>query len=604
MNYRVLTIRALFLATTIILSVRIFNLQILDEKYKAAAEKNITLKIPSIPYRGIIYDRNGQLIAYNEPMFDLQVTRKEFLLRDSVKLKEYLGFGQQTFMEAYSKALQEPSPFPITLARNLSMEDLANFQDYLVDTPGIYLKSVTSRGYSHPSLAHVLGYVGEISEARLRQDTTEFYQLKDRVGITGLEQQYEKQLRGKKGMTYKIIDARGKVIESFDQGRHDVIALPGTDITTTIDLELQLYCERLLRNRPGSIVALRPADGEILALASYPTYDPGLLSGRNFSSNYLQIASNPQKPFLNRAIHATYAPGSLFKIVHSLVALQGGFIRPEEYIYLSGGYVGDHLAKGYYNLESALTHSSNNFFYVLFRRMVMRGEYPNKRQDATEGYKKWFASLEGFHLGKPLGIDLPDEKGGSVPGVETFDQLYGKGRWKYSHIYSISIGQGELLMTPLQCANIAAMVANRGHFYSPHIVSSVFEANQQIIRRHESGIEKEHFKLVIDAMERVVTEGTGVRSYLPDVTICGKTSTVENPEGEDHAVFIAFAPKEKPRIAICVFLEQGGWGGNDAASIASLVIEKYLKGSVSRPNLQMRMIRKDPDEDQLAFISN
>ena len=334
----------------------------------------------------------------------------------------------------------------------------------------------------------------------------------------------------------------------------------------------------------GSVVAIEPSTGEVLAFVSSPSYDPSLLSGRDFSKNYSKLSQDSLKPLFNRPLMAMYPPGSIFKIVQGLIALEEGVIRENDQLYCDGSLIGDHAAPGYYDMHKAIMYSSNNYFFKVFRLLINRKVEESPFKDAPIGITKWKDRVHQFGLGQPLGIDLPNERAGKVPGIETYNAMYGTGRWKFSNISSLSIGQGELLMNPIQMANLAAIMANKGYYYKPHIVKGVGSTNYlrpEYKTKISTGISDKHFPVIIEGMKDALY-GTAPRAIIPDIVICGKTGTAENPHGEDHSVFMAFAPKEDPKIAISVYVENAGWGGRAAGSIASLIIEKYLRGEITR----------------------
>jgi penicillin-binding protein 2 len=368
------------------------------------------------------------------------------------------------------------------------------------------------------------------------------------------------------------------------------------DLVSTIDLDIQEYAEKLLDGKVGSLVALEPSTGEVLSIVSAPFYDPNMLSGREFSQNFKILSSDTLVPLFNRPIMAMYPPGSMFKTVQALIALQEGVLNPDELIYSDGTLIGDLAPIGYYDLREGIQYSSNNYFYRVFRRVINHGTDPNPFMDARYGLAKWREYVIKFGLGIPLKIDLPNPKSGYVPSVEYYDRIYGENRWKFSNIYSLSIGQGETLVTPLQMANLASIIANRGFYFSPHIIKSIGDTGKPdsiYAIRNYVGIDSLNFIPVIDGMEQVIRNGSGRRAYMPDISVVGKTSTVENPHGPDHSGFLAFAPKENPRIAIAVYVENSGWGARAAASIASLVMEKYLTGDVKRKWLEEYVLKGD-----------
>lgn len=585
MNERGLAIRGLIILIILILVVRLFSIQVGNEKYKLAAENNIMQKRIEYPYRGLIRDRNGELIAYNAPVYNLIMVPRDFDKKDSTKIIEMLGLEEGAFRDKYEKCVDfsysKPSPFE----EEIPPEQFAEIQDELSSIKGLSVETRINRAYAIKTLGNTLGYVGEISAARLAADTADYYRGGDYIGISGLEREYEHVLRGKRGVSYKMVDVRGIVEGDFREGQFDTIPEPGQDLEITIDLELQQYAEYLMAGKVGSVVAIEPSSGEILAFVSSPNYDPSLLTGRDFSQNYLDIKQDSLNPLFNRPVQAMYPPGSMFKTVQSLIALQEKVTYPKEQIYSDNTLIGDLAPTGYYDIPKAIQFSSNNYFYKIFRRLIQRGEHESAFIDSRIGLESWGEYVRKFGLGVQLGLDLPGEVSGSVPNIDVYDRIYGRNRWKFSNIYSLSIGQGELLVTPIQMANLGAILANRGYYYTPHFIKKIGADSVVTADRNELGIEAQHYEPVIAGMERVIQAGSGIRAFIRDIAICGKTSTVQNA-GEDHSGFMAFAPKEDPKIAIAVYVENAGQGGRAAAGTASLLIEKHVRGEITRPWLE------------------
>ena len=593
MNSRVIIIRGIIVVIVLILSLRLFSIQILDKSYKQAAQNNIIHKIIEYPYRGLIYDRNGKLLTHNIPVFDILVIPKEVELADSAEICDLFNINHRQYLEKLDKAERFSSILPSIFLGKVPNEEFAAIQDQLINYSGFTVQPRTVRGYDHSSLANVLGYVGEIDRRQLNRDTTGYYKSGDNIGITGIEKEYEKQLRGKRGVRFETVNVQGIVMGPFRDGEFDSLPVPGLDLQLTIDLELQKYAEKLMEGKIGSLVALEPSTGEVLAFVSAPSYDPNKLSGRDYSINYSEIQSDTLKPLFNRPIQAKYPPGSMFKTIQALIALQENKINPREKIYSDGTLIGDLAPNGYYDVKKAITYSSNNYFFKVFRRVIQQGFESSAFIDSRIGYERWRNYVLNFGLGQPLGIDLPNESSGLVPGISYYDRYYGVNRWKFSNIYSLSIGQGELLVTPLQMANLGCILANRGHYIQPHIVKKISKEPYEDFERKDVGIDDEHFNAVIEGMEQVVMMGSGRRAYNQDIAICGKTSTVENPHGEDHSGFMAFAPKEDPKIAVAVYVENAGWGGRAAASTAGLIIEKYINKEIKRTWLEDYVLAGD-----------
>ncbi|MFT5568271.1 MAG: penicillin-binding protein 2, partial [Cyclobacteriaceae bacterium] len=399
--------------------------------------------------------------------------------------------------------------------------------------------------------------------------------------------------RGSRGVSYKTVDVRGTIIGSFDEGEHDNKSIPGNNLTLTIDLDLQQYAEKLMKGKIGSLVALDPKTGEVLAFVSSPSYDPNLLSGRKYGESFTEIASDTLKPLFARPIQATYPPGSMFKTVQSLIALQEQVITQSEQVFCEGNLIGDLAPPGKYDVKKAITYSSNNFFYIIFKRMIQQGLEKSPFIDSRIGFEKWQKHVQDFGLGVRLGIDIPNENSGQIPSLRTYDGIYGENRWKFSNIYSLSIGQGEILVTPLQMANLGALLANKGSYITPHVVKSIDGKPVNNIAEHRVDIDSRHFPIVLDGMKQVIEIGSGRRAFISDIEICGKTSTVQNPHGEDHSGFMGFAPMSDPKIAIAVYVENAGWGGRAAASTASLVMEKYIRGSITKTWTENYVLKGD-----------
>jgi len=593
-DQRIIIIRLAIVLIGLIFIIKLFSIQVLSDNYERAAEGNILQRIIEYPYRGLIYDRKGELLVVNNPMYDLMVVPKEVELKDTMEFCNLFGIDKETFILKYEETKNYSVIKPSVFIKQISNEDFAKIQDKLIEFKGFYISARSVRDYPHTSLANALGYVGEINKSQLDRDTTDFYRMGDYIGISGIESTYEIELRGKRGVKWKMVNVRGIEKGSFKNGQNDTLSVPGNDLISTIDLDIQQYAEKLLDGKVGSLVALEPSSGEILSIVSAPFYDPNMLSGRNFSKSFKQLSSDTLVPLFNRPIMAMYPPGSMFKVIQSLIALQEKVLKPNELIYSDGTLIGDLAPIGYYDVREAIQYSSNNYFYRVFRRIINQGKDPNPYIEARIGLAKWREYVTKFGLGVTPQVDLPNPKSGYVPTVEYYDRIYGQNRWKFSNIYSLCIGQGETLVTPLQMANLVAIIANRGYYYHPHIIKSIGDSGlpDSIYQmKNYVGIDSIHFIPVLEGMEDVIRAGSGRRAYLPDIAVVGKTSTVENPHGPDHSGFIAFAPKEEPKIAIAVYVENSGWGGRAAASIASLVMEKYLSGEVKRKWLEDYVIK-------------
>ncbi|WP_114749559.1 penicillin-binding protein 2 [Pleomorphovibrio marinus] len=586
---RSIVVGIIILLVGMVLLTKLFLIQVTDDTYLRKAERNAIQRIVDHPYRGLVYDRNDQLMVYNNPVFDLMVIPKEFHLKDTARFCNIFGIHKEHLIESFNAAKKYSWVKPSPLIKQISNEEFARIQDYLIDYRGLFVLTRSVRAYPNPIGASALGYIGEINRTQLSKDETQYYRQGDYVGLSGLEAYYEPELRGKKGVKYKMVNVRGIDKGSFRNGALDTAAIPGKNLQSTLDMELQMYGEKLMKGKRGSVVAIEPKTGEILSLISAPSYDPNILTGARFGRNYLTLNVDENKPLFNRPIMAMYPPGSIFKIVQSLVGLQEGVLKPTTTFSCNRSLVNCHNHPNPVNLFGAIKYSCNPYYHQGFRAMINQEVSSNTFRDTQIGLDKWHEAVGKFGLGSRLGIDIHGEKGGAIPTSQLYDRIYGNGRWKYSTIYSLSIGQGEMLVTPLQMANLAAVFANKGFYYVPHLVKAIDEDPELIPKKFKervyTGIDSVHFDLVQDAMQEALS-GTAARAIIKDIAIAGKTGTAQNPAGEDHSVFIAFAPKEDPQIAIAVYVENAGWGGRAAASTASLMIEKYLKGQVSRPALE------------------
>lgn len=592
-NSRKHVIQFAIILVAIIFIVKLFFIQMLDETYAKAATSNIIHHVIEYPYRGLIYDRNGKLIVYNTPQYDLTVTPKEVTHLDTAQFCKLFNLTPEQFRNQYSKMSTEKGfsyVKPNILIKKLSNKDLARVQDFLIDFPGFDIQARTTRAYTYPIMANALGYVSEVNPRQLERDTSDYYHSGDYIGQSGIEAFYEKQLRGKRGVKVKIRNVRGIDKGSFEDGKYDTLAIPGKNLTTTVDIDLQKYGEELLEGKSGSIVAIEPATGEILSIVSGPSYDPGKLTGKRYSTNYSKINADTLKPLFNRPLMAQYRPGSIFKIVQAMVGLEEGVITENTRIVCNRNIIGCHGDHYYEDLIGALKHSCNPYFFNVMKRVVNQGIAEDTYEDTRIGVAKWHKHIESFGLGSVLGIDLPNEKKGLVPSVSYYDNAYDNRPWKYSNIYSVSIGEGENLVVPLQMANFAATVANRGFYYIPHLVKSIGDSGEPLPKykkKHYTSVSPKYFDVAVEAMAKVVESGTGqYRAKLKDIVVCGKTGTVQNDPQPDHSVFIAFAPRENPKIAVSVYVENAGQGARAAASIASLMIEKYLLGETQRPYIE------------------
>jgi penicillin-binding protein 2 len=584
----------IFVLTALLFIVGLFRLQVLDPTYKVFATNNVLREIVQYPARGLIYDRTGKLLVHNKPAYDLLVTPREVDVFDTTYLCNLLDITKEDFKERI-KAAEEYSRYkPSIIVKQISPETYAVLQERIYRFRGFHTQSRTLREYNYPVAAHVLGYVGEVNQADLDRDS--YYSQGDYIGVSGIEKTYEKWLRGEKGIKKYLVDVHNRIQGSFLNGEEDIPAQVGSNLATSLDIELQIYAEKLMENKIGSIVAIEPSTGEILALVSAPSYHPGMLVGRVRGSNYAMLLADSLKPLFNRALLAEYPPGSTFKMMNALIALQVGSINLQTRFSCNGTAsvpircTHSHVSP--LGVVEAIRESCNPFMWNTFRSII------NSKSTSSEGFNLWKDYVDSFGFGRKLGTDLVNENEGNVPSEEYYNRYFGAGRWSALTIRSLAIGQGELGITPLQLANYAAIMANRGHYIIPHVVKNIEgeEIPEKYRKKVQTKISSEHFEPVISGMQMVV-ENTNASVYMriPDIVMCGKTGTVQNPHGEDHAAFMAFAPRENPQIAVSVYVENSGFGSTYAAPIASLLVEKYLKGEIaeSRNWVEKRMLEMD-----------
>ncbi len=554
------------------------------------------------PERGYIYDRNGELLVANQPAYDVMVIPREVQPLDTLEFCGLLGIDKATFKEKLSKARVYSPRLPSVLIHQLSKEDYARLQEKMRKYEGFYIQKRSLRYYNTQSGANVLGYISEVNEHDLSRNP--YYVQGELTGRTGIEKEYEELLRGRKGVKYIQKDRFNRDIGPYKEGSLDTLPQAGKEIHVTLHKELQEYGEKLMNGKRGGIVAIEPASGEILALISGPTYDPALLVGRERSENYSKLHYDTiSKPTWDRAILAEPSPGSPFKTLNALVALQEGVIQPETtFRCFNGFYVGRtlrgcHCGGGIRDLNSGIYKSCNAYFAGTFRKIY------EKYRTTDEAMDVWEKHMKSFGLGDYLGYDLPTGRKGRIPSKEYYDKVYGDNRWSSSYIISNSIGQGEVAATPIQLANMTAAIANRGFYYTPHVLKKVAGEDIDLPRfttPKYTTIDRQHFEPVVQGMAEVYKKGTARWLQIPGIEVAGKTGTVENytridgvrTQLTDHSIFVAFAPVDKPQIALAVYIEHGYYGARYAGHIASLLIEKYLKGEISRKDLEKRMLEK------------
>lgn len=587
---------ALVLLAALILIARLFYIQIVDKTYRVSAANNALRPVTQYPARGLIYDRNGKLLVYNQAAYDLLVIPVQTSAFDTTRFNEILGITMDDFKARMKAAVSYSRRAPSVFMKMISSETYAILQEELYRFPGFYVQPRTLRKYTRPVAAHLLGYVGEVDNKLIAKD--KYYRSGDYIGVSGIEKSYEEQLRGRKGVNIFLVDVHNNIKGSYADGRYDTVAIPGTNLWSTIDLALQEYGERLMQNKTGSIVAIEPSTGEILTLVSSPTYDPSLLVGRVRSENFAALQADTVKPLFDRALMASYPPGSTFKIMNGLIGLQENVIRSTSLFSCNYGYhagsltVGCHSHASPLNLPQAVAQSCNSWFCNAFRNILENPAY----ESVQDAFDKWREHLVAFGFGNKMGIDLPNELSGNIPTRSYYDRYYGKDRWRALTVISLAIGQGEIGATPLQMANMTAIIANRGSFYIPHVIKKIGDdgaPSPLYTQKYITGISPDNFQPVIEGMEGAVNGGPGSTARgarLDSIIICGKTGTAQNPHGKDHSIFVAFAPRDDPKIAIAVYVENAGFGSTFAAPIASLMIEKYLTGDIKRKYLETHVL--------------
>lgn len=563
---------------------KLFYIQVIDDSAKISAENNAVRTQVIYPARGLMTDRNGDLVVYNKAAYDLMIVPALVEEFDTAELCALLDIDKEKIATRL-KETRRMNYRPTVLVSQMTAEDYAQLQEILHKYKGFLVQNRVVRAYSAQLGSHVLGYVSEVSPRNLEKD--EYYKMGDYIGVSGIERQYEDVLRGEKGQRKLLVDARGRVQGSFEDGKYDMPPKPGHKLQLTLDAELQAYGEQLMQNKIGSLVAIEPATGEVLALISAPGYDPKSLVGRNRNKSYSSLQADTLKPFLNRALKGSYPPGSTFKLLNGAIALEENAITINTKYTCHGKAskpIGcSHTHQSPLNLLPAIENSCNPYFRRVFLAMI---EPDGKRSSARKGYIRWREHLLSMGLGDRVGIDLPFEGRGLVPTPEYYDRWYLEGRWGASTIQSMSIGQGELLVTPLQMANQAAVIANRGYYYKPHVVKAIdgHDVSSEYTTRINTTVGKVAFEPVVDGMDLVYSGHHGTARYYKNdsIAFCGKTGTVENPHGEDHSMFLSFAPKYQPKIAIAVVVENAGFGSTWAAPIATLMMEKYLTGEIPK----------------------
>jgi penicillin-binding protein 2 len=564
---------------------RLLYIQVINDKYKLSASNNVLRYVTDYPARGLIYDRNGKLLVYNEATYDLMVIPRNIKNIDTTELCNLIDISKKIFIKKIKKICKYSMYKPSVFEKQISKESSGYLQEKLYKFHGFYVQTRALRKYPLPVAAHTLGYISEVNQNIIEKD--KYYKSGDYIGKSGIEKTYEKILRGQKGVKIKLVDVFNREKGSFQDGKYDTASIAGKNLYISIDAELQAYGELLMKNKKGSIVAIEPSTGEILALVSSPSYNPNLLVGRIRSKNYENLAHDKLKPLFNRALMAQYPPGSTFKPVEALVGQQMGVLSPETKYECHGGFhagsitVHCHNHRSPLDLKEAIQYSCNTYFCKVFKAIINNSNF----KTTQNAFNIWRKNILSFGLGKKFNNDLAYELSGNIPTAKYYDKYYGKNRWSYLTIISLSIGQGEIELTPLQLANVSAIIANRGYYYTPHILKDIgnkYNINKKYKEKHFTSIDTKYFDIVVEGMYLVVEAGTGRWIKMDSLSICGKTGTAQNPHGKDHSVFMAFAPKDNPKIALAVFVENGGYGSTIAAPITSLMIEKYISGKISK----------------------
>ncbi|MFA6944448.1 MAG: penicillin-binding protein 2 [Pedobacter sp.] len=590
---RKFVVQGIFIAITIILLTRLFYIQVISEEYILSAENNVIRRLPIYPARGVILDRNEKILVQNEPVYDLMVIPREVKPFDTLEFCRLIGIDKKGFDRRFKKA-RSYSPYKASIfEKQLSVQVYASFQEKLSNFPGFFVQNRTVRRYPDSIAAHFLGYIGEVNQ-KVIEKSNGFYSQGDYHGITGVERSYEELLRGQRGVQNLMVDALNRPQGNYADGKYDTVAVSGEHLISSLDKDLQKLGEQLMKNKIGSIVAIEPSSGEILSFVSSPGYDPNLMVGRQRGNNYMALLNDKYKPMFVRPIQAEYPPGSIFKVVNALVAQQFGLINENTFFFCPGGYrygrrgfMGCTHVHGSIDLKRSITESCNTYYGYTYNRMI---DHSGMRP--VNAYKRWRTAVSAFGIGTALGIDLPGERDGLLPATEFYTKRFKNDRWGSAFTISLSIGQGELGITPLQMANVMAVVANRGFFYKPHLIKAIGDdkvIKDEYLKKNNAGIDSKYFEVIIDGMSAVVNQPSGTAWYsrIPDIEMCGKTGTVQNPHGKNHSVFVAFAPRENPKIAIAVVVENAGFGATWSAPIASLMVEKYINKTISRPKAYM-----------------
>jgi len=596
-NYsqRKYVIGSIFILVAVILLIKLFIIQIIDDSYKQSSESNTLRSVTLYPSRGKIFDRNGKLLVYNDAVYDLMIIPKQAKNIDTASFCKLLNINNKTYNNYLKKAQKYSMITPSIFISQITKEEYGRIAEMLYHYPGFYFQTRSIRQYPMPIAAHTLGYIGEVSQKDMKRDS--YYKLGDYIGLSGIEKYYENKLRGKKGIRFTVVDVHNREKERYMNGACDTLPQPGTDIILGLDADLQAYGEYLMSGKTGSIVAIEPSTGQILAMVTSPSYDPNELVGRKRGMKYAEINANPDKPLLNRAISGTYPPGSTFKMINGLICLQSGAMNVNTAYPCNGPNSAPIKCTHYHSspvrLYDAIENSCNPYFWLAFQDMMNSRKFKSQK----EAYQFWYDNVTSFGLGRSVDSDIPYTASGKIPKKEYYDKIY-RGVWNAMTVRSLSIGQGEILVSPLQLANVAAAIGNEGYFIEPHYIKSFANSNDSVsFQKHIINIKQQHFKDVKKGMRNVFEgqHGTARMSVIPGISVAGKTGTAENPHGKDHSILMAFAPVDNPQIAIAVVVENAGFGSTWAAPIASLMIEKYIKGEITRPALEQRVLTLNED---------
>ena len=604
----------IFTLVGILYASKLFYMQVVDDTWSLRAQQIAEKRREITPPRAVVFDRNGKKIVSNKTYYNLMMVQKNITELDTVAFAKLIGWTELEIRERFAQIVKGEGRYynkhsgkttsnyqsirPYPFIKELTADEMVKIAPHLDNFPGFYKEVTSMRNYPYSNGANILGYLAEVNQREVDED--KFYKPGSRIGRSGIERFYEKEFRGTKGIKYIVTSAMNNVVGSFENGKYDTIALQADPIMLGIDIDLQAYGEKLLKNKRGCIVAIEPSTGEILALISSPNYDPNLLVGnRKIRENYPGLLANPDKPLFPRPLASEYMPGSTLKLLQSLIGLQEGVIDVNSGFPCNKSVVGCHNHPSASNVTDAVKMSCNPYYYAVTRKIIQQKKYKSSYKDSEYGLDRWAKYLNSFGLGKRLDTDITGLRSGVIPDSKYYDKWYGHHKWKFSTIRSISIGQGEVQLTPLQLANVAAIMANRGWYYTPHFVKKLNGdgPKEEYLVKHQTMVERRHFAPVVEGMRRVVYElgGTARRARVEGVEVCGKTGTVENYRGQlklrNHSVFIAFAPMDNPKIALSVFIENaGGGGGTWAAPIASLMIEQYIYGEVKPSPKEQRIL--------------